>query len=650
IQDEYGDTLYNLALNDIKNFTLLEQLGLERVLWSLVLQRQEEVDIFFADSTKKYIAPDLVTYDIAAFDIFRSRDRGVDSVEAWVGVMSEDHLDGSNVGKGFGPEDNGMKGAEFIIGRVINGNVTLENYYADVGGYHPPFRDFHQDPDLVPKFSMSDSKAVTVEFKRLLRPPRRKPITNDNMKFVKQKIMMHTHIDYEDYAKLPEFTWEEINECVQQALLIPEDKLSEKFSSVLAKHISHLQGVPIPQKLSTVSRLIDNLNKMYYLKAPLAQHAHSRFAAQKMASMVIGKVVEKEPLVQNDYITFSKIQESERSFVDYNRTFSSTIKNIQFHRYKLTSKVMVNANVKYPVIKFTFSRVHQERKNVSNQKFLPGHYIEMQSRLIGYEIQVRGPFDICNRPRSKPYLISPISPLTSTQYFNWEASLYSPTSPYNKLIGSPGTLSPMKTFLLNPNSSDGCWDELYMIAGGTGITPMLQLIKYHLEQSAKRNNDSKQNVNFKRMHLLFGNRKIEDIIDGILLEDLALSSRGQLTVTYCLSDPPSDWVGFQGRIGPQVIQNWMNIVRGSDYTHIQDHYIPYNSDEHNESSSPEISSRLQSSREISQTLPVLPYGTADIQSSAIESKSRKINSSTERIPEKINLDLVASMKWDNLMG
>ncbi|CAG8837495.1 12158_t:CDS:2, partial [Racocetra persica] len=126
---------------------------------------------------------------------------------------------------------------------------------------------------------------------------------------VKQRIMIHNHIDYEDYAKLPEFTWEEINECVQrgahlvvcdrlvvdfldwihshpdfynthldmkiseeidsqEALLIPNDKLSEKFSSVLAKHISHLQGVSIPQKLSTISRSIDNLNKMYYLKTP----------------------------------------------------------------------------------------------------------------------------------------------------------------------------------------------------------------------------------------------------------------------------------------------------------------------------------------------------------------------------------------------
>ncbi|CAG8732608.1 4270_t:CDS:2, partial [Racocetra fulgida] len=87
-------------------------------------------------------------------------------------------------GMGFGPEDEGMKGAEFIIGIVSNGNVTLENYHADVGGYHPPIRDSDsdQDPTIVPKVSMSDNSAVTVEFKRLLKPPGRKPITNGDMK------------------------------------------------------------------------------------------------------------------------------------------------------------------------------------------------------------------------------------------------------------------------------------------------------------------------------------------------------------------------------------------------------------------------------------------------------------------------------------
>ncbi|CAG8834527.1 46364_t:CDS:2, partial [Gigaspora margarita] len=267
---EYGNTLYNLSLNDIANLTLLETLGLESVLWSMILQRQEEVDIFLTNATKKIVNFDINVYDLAAFDIIRSRDRAQsfanisnnsiiqenlakiypngdhnETVEAWVG---EDHLDGSNFGMvmnasmltqytylrdsdnfwyekpemftyderliirnttlrdiiirninnsigswsqyimryridlkyvyfkiqlhtsdanswfemGFGPDDDGMKRA----------NLSLALWLSS------PLCDDLQDPTLVPKFSMSDTKAVTVEFKRLLRLPGKKPITN----------------------------------------------------------------------------------------------------------------------------------------------------------------------------------------------------------------------------------------------------------------------------------------------------------------------------------------------------------------------------------------------------------------------------------------------------------------------------------------
>ncbi|CAG8856366.1 34117_t:CDS:2, partial [Gigaspora margarita] len=126
-------------------------------------------------------------------------------------------------------------------------------------------------------------------------------------------------------------------------------------------------------------------------------------------------------------------------------------------------------------------------------------------QLIGYEILARGPFDVCDRNRS--YLTSTmIEPLTPAQkkiiFFSTK-----PYTPYSRLIGASPTA---KTSLLNSDSPDGCWDELYMIAGGTGITPMLQLIKYHLKQSIKQKNDNDKYVTYKRMHLLFGNRKIED--------------------------------------------------------------------------------------------------------------------------------------------
>ncbi|CAG8495900.1 6968_t:CDS:10, partial [Cetraspora pellucida] len=764
IQDEYGDTLYNLALNDIKNLTLLETLGLERVLLSMALQRQEEVDIFVADSTKSFLAPDRFTYDIIAYDIIRSRDRGIETVESWVGVMSEDHLDGSNFGMvmnasmvtqyayirdsdnfwfekpdmftadeqkiirnttlrniiirninpnitfpqniwavqpqiklnssdddnypskiniwtqyiisyrvdltyiyfkvqlqtsdgngwfgmGFSPDDEGMKGAEFIIGIVTNGNVTLGSYHADVGGYHPPIQDSKQDPVLVPTVSVSNSKAVTVEFKRLLNPPGRKPIVHGDMKFImaynpnsnafsyhqnnrilnqvnfynsaissantanlqrlvrlihgcgmfftwcilfpisiyivrywkhhnrhlkihrfvqvvggisvssfgaaaistvagfsriffgvplgvialwgqtsivsvnkeltlfaslmaklwwrieglshklfcikdetieEKKTMMHTHINYKDYIKLPEFTWEEINERVQrgaylvvcdglvvdihswcgshpdfynthkneeiaedidspEALLIPKDVPSGTHSSAFTKYITHLQGKPAPQKRLSAAQFIDNMNTKFYLRTSLAQHTHSRFATQKMATLVIGKlndkISEKGILAPSDGSIY---QTPANDFVGIDRALTSTPKTNKFHRYKLINKQMVNANVKYPVMRFTFSIVHQGEKDVSIERFLPGHYIEAQSRvngqivirsytplegslsksfsiyvkiypkglfsqhlneqLLGYEIQVRGPFDVSDRQSSNvaPTLANPL--------------------------------------------------------------------------------------------------------------------------------------------------------------------------------------------------------------------------------------------------
>ena len=39
---------------------------------------------------------------------------------------------------------------------------------------------------------------------------------------------------------------------------------------------------------------------------------------------------------------------------------------------------------------------------------------------------------------------------------------------------TPSFISSITSSLLNPNKDDGGWQELYMICGGTGITPMLQ--------------------------------------------------------------------------------------------------------------------------------------------------------------------------------
>ncbi len=42
-----------------------------------------------------------------------------------------------------------------------------------------------------------------------------KVCNTEEVKLDERKTMLHGHINYEDYNKLPEFTWEEINERVQ---------------------------------------------------------------------------------------------------------------------------------------------------------------------------------------------------------------------------------------------------------------------------------------------------------------------------------------------------------------------------------------------------------------------------------------------------
>ncbi|CAI2195995.1 7163_t:CDS:2, partial [Funneliformis geosporum] len=168
----------------------------------------------------------------------------------------------------------------------------------------------------------------------------------------------------------------------------------------------------------------------------------------------------------------------------------------------------------------------------------------------------RGPFDVSDR--------NGLSSLYQGETINTSmrrSSILMPPSPTFKTK----FVSPSKSSLLNPNSFDGCWDELFMICGGTGITPMLQLIRYHLAH-IKSNNEPGQKQRRIHMHLLFGNRTIEDVIDGIRLEEYSLSSRGMLTISYVLSNPPEEWSGLQGQINPGIIQRWLSEVKATTPT------------------------------------------------------------------------------------
>ncbi|XP_014250458.1 NADH-cytochrome b5 reductase 1 isoform X2 [Cimex lectularius] len=86
-------------------------------------------------------------------------------------------------------------------------------------------------------------------------------------------------------------------------------------------------------------------------------------------------------------------------------------------------------------------------------------------------------------------------------------------------------------------------NKIAMIAGGTGITPMLQIIRHIIKTS-----DPTQ------MSLLFANQTEKDILLRDELEDIARNHSSRFQVWYTLDVPPPDWKYSTGFITADMIE------------------------------------------------------------------------------------------------
>ena len=107
--------------------------------------------------------------------------------------------------------------------------------------------------------------------------------------------------------------------------------------------------------------------------------------------------------------------------------------------------------------------------------------------------------------------------------------------------------------------------EIGMIAGGSGITPMMQVVK---EILLNPKDDT-------TVHLLFANATMEDIILRDEIDALVALYPSQFKVSYCLSQQVGDaaWKGYTGRITKEMVELTMpkpsdaNMVRHTCYPH-----------------------------------------------------------------------------------
>ena len=87
-----------------------------------------------------------------------------------------------------------------------------------------------------------------------------------------------------------------------------------------------------------------------------------------------------------------------------------------------------------------------------------------------------------------------------------------------------------------------------MIAGGTGITPMLQIIRAIVRGRPRNGGNDTTEVD-----LIFANVKYEDILLKDDLDSLTKEDPG-FRVYYVLNEPPESWDGGVGFVTPDMIK------------------------------------------------------------------------------------------------
>lgn len=89
--------------------------------------------------------------------------------------------------------------------------------------------------------------------------------------------------------------------------------------------------------------------------------------------------------------------------------------------------------------------------------------------------------------------------------------------------------------------------HLGMIAGGTGITPMLQIVRAAMKNPLDRT----------KISLIYANVNLEDILLKTELDELAEKYLGRFTVYYVLNNAPEGWKGGVGFVSKAQIEEHM---------------------------------------------------------------------------------------------
>jgi len=150
--------------------------------------------------------------------------------------------------------------------------------------------------------------------------------------------------------------------------------------------------------------------------------------------------------------------------------------------------------------------------------------------------QVRRSYSLCTSPFVDPFPGITVKRLKGGLVSNYINDHFFP----GKRVG---VMKPLGKFVTTYHSENR---QVYgMIAGGSGITPIMGIVKSILV-----------NEPHAKIHLLYCSRSLEMVIFREVLEELQKKFPGRLLVSHQLSQPEAEWEGSCGRLDQEKVKQF----------------------------------------------------------------------------------------------